>query len=258
MFALLRQVAQPFGCLFLLMALGIATLWIRRKEDRRKLVPLTLVFGLLYLVCTPLFGHLAVGSLEWRFPPEGAKARRGAQAIVVLGGYFFAIDVERGRAEPELAADTIYRCMHAARIYRAGPPIPLLVSGGKVNGDMPDVSIASLMADFLVQLGVRREDVIVEGESRTTHENADASAWILRERGIGKIVLVTDAIHLERAARSFRKAGLVVETSGCFYHAGRRSWSLTMLIPSPSAAKGTLDACHEWFGLLWYRINGWV
>ncbi len=191
MFVLLRHVAQPFGCLFLLTAVGIASLWVRRKERRRKLVPLTLVFGLLYLGSTPIVGHFAVGSLEWRNPPRSIEDRAGAQAIVVLGGYFFAVDRQHGHAEPELAYDTLYRCLHAARIYKAGPPLPVLVSGGKVNVDMPGQSIAALMGDLLVQLGVRREDVIVEGESRNTHENAEASAGLLRERGIGSILLVT-------------------------------------------------------------------
>jgi uncharacterized SAM-binding protein YcdF (DUF218 family) len=111
---------------------------------------------------------------------------------------------------------------------------------------------------LLVQLGVRREDVIVEGDSRNTHENAEASAWLLRERGIGSILLVTEAMHMERAARSFRKAGLNVTASGCFYHAGSWEWSPLMFFPSPGASKGTLEAVHEWLGLLWYRLNGWV
>lgn len=258
MFGLLRQLAQPFGCLFVLTAIGIARLWVRRKEDRRRLVLLTLVFALLFLVCTPIVGHFAVGSLEWRNPPQAVGRREDAGAIVVLGGYFYATSADLGRAEPELAHDTLSRCLRAARVYKAGPPLPVLVSGGRVNSDMPELSIAALMGDLLVELGVRREDVIVEGESRTTHENATASAGLLRERGIRKVVLVTEALHMERAARSFRKAGLVVLPSGCVHHAGKRAWSPWMLFPSPSAAKGTLDASHEWMGLLWYWMNRWI
>jgi uncharacterized SAM-binding protein YcdF (DUF218 family) len=258
MFHLIRQLVQPFGGLFLLTAIGIASLWIRRKESRRKLVPLTVVFALLFLVCTPIFGYVAIGSLEWRHPPKAVADRERAQAIVVLGGYFFAADAGRARVQPELAYDTLYRCLHAARLYKAGAPLPVIVSGGKVNGEMPRLAIASVMADMLVQLGVRREDLVVEDSSRTTHENAEASASILRLRGITNILLVTEAIHMERAARSFRKAGVHVDASGCFYHAGKPSWSPWMIIPNPRAASGTLDACHEWIGLFWYWLNGWI
>jgi hypothetical protein len=79
-----------------------------------------------------------------------------ARAIVVLGAGVVPPDGPRDRAE--LDHDSTLRCQHAARLYHQGRPCKVVVSGGKVDPDEPGPPVARVMADFLIQLGVRERD----------------------------------------------------------------------------------------------------
>jgi uncharacterized SAM-binding protein YcdF (DUF218 family) len=112
------------------------------------------------------------------------------------------------------------------------------------------------MRDFLIGQGVGKEHIIVEDHSRTTYENAVASADLLKASNVVEIVLVTDASHLYRATRCFRRQGLTVHPLGCRYRTSsfRVDWSY--LLPNPEAAQEVHDAVHEWLGVLWYWLRG--
>jgi uncharacterized SAM-binding protein YcdF (DUF218 family) len=47
-----------------------------------------------------------------------------------------------------------------------------------------------------------------ENRSRTTHENAQYSAAILRGAGIGRVILVAHAFDMRRATAEFASAGI--------------------------------------------------
>ena len=50
-------------------------------------------------------------------------------------------------AEPELGSDTLLRCLHAVRLYKARPGL-MVVSGGKVDANTPGPTLAKAMHDF--------------------------------------------------------------------------------------------------------------
>jgi len=60
----------------------------------------------------------------------------------------------------------------------------------------------------ITQLGVPEAALLVEPESRDTVENAREVARLLRPRGGRFVLLVSDRVHLPRAALLFRLAGL--------------------------------------------------
>ncbi len=173
---------------------------------------------------------------------------------MVLSGYIHVVDKEGTRVE--LGGDTLYRCLRAAEVYRQGKPCPVLVSGGKVNPEAPGPTLAAAMRDFLLRQGVAEEDLIVEDRSTTTYENAVESCRLLEERGLHKIVLVTDAAHMYRAADCFRKQGAEVVPCGCRYRATGMEWSPWAFVPNPAAAGASQEALHEWLGTAWYRLRG--
>lgn len=173
-------------------------------------------------------------------PIPGMRPGGPAQAVVVLGagrtrrGETFRVP-PRGlrRAEAGLAVAEAER-------------LPLLLSGGRANGEGP--SEAALMAEALRH---RWRDAVpwLEENSRTTWENARFSAALLKDHGIRRVVLVTDAAHLCRAALSFRAQGIEIEP-----HA-------TSPLPSPgwmpSAEALALlpEIYYEWLALLIYKLR---
>jgi uncharacterized SAM-binding protein YcdF (DUF218 family) len=253
MYRFVVGLAQPGFLLGLFILLVAANLWRKRRETRRRLLLLTVPLALLALWCTPVVGQLALGSLEWSYPPL-AERPADTEAIVVLSGYVHVLD-DNG-TKVELGADTLYRCLRAAEVYRQGKPCPVLISGGKLNPDAPGPTLAGAMRDFLVQQGVSDSDLILEDRSTTTYENAVESRPLLEARGIHRVVLVTDAVHLGRAGACFRKQGFDVVPCGCRYHGTHFDWSFAAFVPDLGGGSGCQEALHEWLGVIWYRLHG--
>jgi uncharacterized SAM-binding protein YcdF (DUF218 family) len=244
---------QPYPLLYLLTLVGLVRVWRNSVGNRRWLLLVTVPFGLLGFVSLPVVGHLALGSLEWRYPAQD-KVPDDAGAIVVLGDSLRP--PSDAAPEAELGADTLLRCLHAARLYKAKPGL-VLVSGGKVDPSTPGPTLARAMRDFLVGQGVKEQDLLMEERSTTTYENAVLSGEFLSRRGINKIVLVTSASHMQRSQRCFQALGFQVVPSACDYRATWFSWSLSaFVLPDPHAAAGVELAMHEWLGMAYYWMCG--
>lgn len=255
MYHFVVAVLQPYPLLFVLTGLGLANLWRKRKESRRRLLLACLPFAGLWVMSLPFVGYLALGSLEWQYASVEALPAE-AQAIVVLSGDVLRPDAVRKRAE--LGESTVSRCLRAAELYREGRPCPVVATGGKVDPAAQGPSTAELMRALLVSLGVRSEDLIEEDRARSTYENARETARLLEPRGIRTLVVVTDAAHLPRAIRCFRKQGITALPGGCRQRATVFQFSPLSLLPSAGSARSFLEACHEWLGLAWYRLHGWA
>jgi uncharacterized SAM-binding protein YcdF (DUF218 family) len=253
MYFFFSQLVQPYTLGMLIAAFGLIMLWRKRREQRRRLLLVTVPFAVLFLLSVPVVSHLVLGSLEWQYPPQ-EKRPSGAGAIVVLGGGILYPPVEG--AKPEVDQSSMERCVQAAKLYHQGKPCPVVVSGASEVSEEGGPSCADVMKDFLLRLDVRPADILIEGASRTTYENAVESCKLLKERRITRIVLVTQAFHMPRAVRCFRKQGVEVVPSGCGYLATEMKFSAHIFLPNAGAALRCELAFHEWLGSLWYRLHG--
>ena len=135
---------------------------------------------------------------------------RGSGSVNAPGGHDAAVVLlgcvvgERG----ELPGTCLARVRRAAEVAREREELLVVVSGGRRWGDVAE---ATAMARGLVAEGVAAERIVLELLSFTTRENARYSARLLRERGIGRVVLVTSDFHLRRARFCFEAEGLEVE-----------------------------------------------
>jgi uncharacterized SAM-binding protein YcdF (DUF218 family) len=146
------------------------------------------------------------------------------------------------------------RCRYAAWLYEHWNAVPMLVSGGSPQPDK-SWSYAGSMRDYLLRYGVPEDKLIVEDRSATTFENAVFSARILRSKSIHRIVLVTDAVHMFRAQRTFERLGFAVTPAPCDFHSVYE-WGLEDFLPSTRAVTWNDEVMHEVVGALWYRLKG--
>jgi uncharacterized SAM-binding protein YcdF (DUF218 family) len=172
-----------------------------------------------------------------------------AKAIVILGGgRSFAAPEDGNRDQP--STQTLARLRHGARLHRL-TGLPVLVSGGAP--DRGSESEAAVMARALredFQIPVRW----IEDTSENTAQNAAHAATMLREAGIDRVLLVTDAIHMSRAMQIFSGTGLSpVRAPTDFF--SRKNLSAEDFIPNPRFLKQSHYALHEWIGMLWYRLR---
>lgn len=173
------------------------------------------------------------------------------QAIVVIGGGLEHVALEY-RSEWTVNARTLLRLRYAAKLARE-TRLPVMVSGGKAPGST-DVSEAEVMAAVL------REEFAIpvawqETASRNTVENARLSRDILLQRGINRIILVTQAYHMPRAESEFRKAGFDVLPAPTAFIGRTAGFSAFDWIPSVRALEHVFLLSHESLGMLWYRLR---
>ena len=127
---------------------------------------------------------------------------RPSQAIVVLGAAQFD-----GRPSAVFRA----RLDHAADLYDDGIAPTIVVTGGKQERDR--FTEATAGADYLVSKGVPDSAILRETTSRSSWESLSATANFLEERGMTRVVLVSDPFHSLRIESIADELGLDAVTS---------------------------------------------
>ncbi|MBC5624037.1 YdcF family protein [Clostridium sp. NSJ-49] len=79
----------------------------------------------------------------------------------------------------------------------------LILSGGKVYDD---VTMAELMKNHAIKLGVSSENIILDKEANSTYENALFTKEIIEENNFKSIILVTSEFHSRRSKAAMEKA----------------------------------------------------
>lgn len=196
-----------------------------------------------------------VSQCLWKLLPQATPldfaAAREAQAIVILAGG------KRRQALEFDGADTINgfsleRARYGAWVARR-IDLPILVSGGIVFRGTAE---ALLLREALEkEFGVKVR--WVETESRTTHENAQGSMRVLQPEGIRTIVLVTHALHMQRAQGEFAAAGFKVIPAPTVIPNPNveRSPFIFWLIPNSTALRESTYVLHEVLGDLARRMG---
>ena len=229
MYRFAGELFQPFAFLILFTSLAFVFLCVTQRLALRRALPIALGLIGLWALSTPGAADIAVRSLESRYPP-GSPTAGVVDAFVVLGG---GVRSPRDR-HPELAESSIVRSVCTAKLYHRDGPLPIVVTGGSPSGP-GGVAPSPLMGELLEFLAVDRRDIIIESESRNTLENARETAYILNQRGLRRVALVTEATHLPRAVMTFRAQGVEVIPTGCNYRtSAMRGEGMYRLLPSHS------------------------
>jgi uncharacterized SAM-binding protein YcdF (DUF218 family) len=247
--------SKTFGLLLLptnfLIALGLfaALLLLTRFAafGRGLLVIVILVLAIAGL--SPL-GNILLSPLESRFPAWDAS--RGApDGIVVLGGPIDAdVSVVHGMPVTLGGAD---RLIQAAALARRYPNARILFTGGSANLITAGAKEADYAAEILTSLGIAKERLILERQSRNTYENAVFSKAIVTPKPGERWLLVTSAYHMPRSVGLFRKVGFAVEPYPVDWRVGDiLDFDGNVIL----GLRRTDIAVREWMGLIAYRLRG--
>ncbi len=246
---IIKQLALPPSSLLLLLLLSVT---LRKRWPKLAMASFIISIGGLYMMCLPITVEYAARALETEAPlaqQQWTVLSQQAEAIVVLGGGRESNDPAWQGDQPSLMA--MQRVRYAARLAKASE-LPVLVSGGLHFGQPP--SEAQLMADSLEQ------DFTViprwlEHESRTTWENAEFTAKILRAEGIKRIVLVTNAWHMPRSRWSFEQFGFEVISAPVGFLSVSNGRPLNGWLPEGKAMWQNTALLNEAIGAVLYRLS---
>ena len=241
---LIATLLLPPMNLLLIFAAGIFLLHINHKYAKPVMLS---SLGLFWIASTPYFAEGTLHLLET--PTTALEANHpSADAIVILGGgtYFHAPEY---LGQDTVSDQTLPRLRYGARLHRE-KGTPILVTGGQPLGNEyseAHLMRASLLQDFHVPVRW------VEDASDNTLENARNSFQILQQTG-KKIILVTHAWHMPRAAMVFRHVGFeVIEAPVMF--TTRYQTDLLAFLPRAEALRDSKIFSHEIIGLIWYRLK---
>jgi uncharacterized SAM-binding protein YcdF (DUF218 family) len=197
-------VISPLGLALLLGLLALLLFW--RRHDRAATTSAVAALAWLWLWSTPAASLGLRSRIESRYPDVPVASLPMADAIVVLGGSVTPPESPGQLVDLAGGADRVW---HAGRLYKAGKAPLILLSGGS-DPDYSVMSEAEAMQVFLRDLGVPDEAMLLETESGNTQQSAENTARLLQARGIHRVLLVTSALHMERALHEFEGQGLEV------------------------------------------------
>jgi uncharacterized SAM-binding protein YcdF (DUF218 family) len=248
---LVSQLLAPLA-LFFFAALGVALFGCRGRA-RRVLLAL---LALLWLSSADIVVDPLLAAWESAHPPLALADVPAADAVVVLGGMTEGRPAHAlpDRVEFESSVD---RVLEGARLVRAGKAPRLVLSGGSSDpfGRTPPES--PQLAAWLSAMGlVEPERIVIEAGSRSTHENAQRTAALARDGGWRRVILVTSALHMRRAAAAFGRTGLEVVPYPVDYVSQRPGVGPGDLLPAENALLHVRRLWREVLGIAAYTLTG--
>jgi uncharacterized SAM-binding protein YcdF (DUF218 family) len=244
----------PIVCGLLLIAIVV----FRRKPKAARGAMIAALL-ILFVASNQWFSKLVTGPLESRILPHGPLPH--AEAIVVLSsGLEPATPPQPAIVLDDAGAN---RLLYAAQLYRQGQAPTVIVNGGRMPWSKSSPPMSEGMAVVMEVMGVPKSAIIQEPDSANTYENAVDVKAILGARHIGRILLVTSAMHMPRALALFRQQGIDAIAAPCAFlsvnhHDENGAWqdAVLGLIPNADGLRLTSMAVKELLGLAAYRAAG--
>lgn len=176
---------------------------------------------------------------------------------IVLGGGLVAYDEQNDQLVYGQSSD---RILQAIDMYNAKRVKKILISGGSGSLLKNNDSEAVLMKKFLINIGIEKNDILIDSLSRNTNENAIETKRVLTKNNIkGDYILFTSAIHMRRASACFEKQSMkcdIYSTNNTFREKERK---LNYFLTPSSLAFYQWDAIlHEITGMITYKYMGYI
>ena len=150
------------------------------------------------------------------------------------------------------------RLLNTLELFHKGIIKKIIITGasGSLSSDLKE---ADILKSFLIRIGIPREKIIVENQSKNTHENAIYTELTCKELEMDKysFLLITSDYHMRRSLSCFKKTGLnitpFVKESDEFH------FDLEYLIvPQTNVLFKWKVLFHEIVGYFMYKLMGYV
>jgi uncharacterized SAM-binding protein YcdF (DUF218 family) len=163
-----------------------------------------------------------------------------ADAIVVLGAGV--------RRDGTLSNSSLRRTIRGIDLYRRGLANTVVFTGPRNRTGYAEAEVRAALA---MQVGIPSTAMVLDTTARTTREEAEHVAALLRERRGSRILLVADVEGMRRATAVFERVGFNV---------------LPVPTADPSAVEGapgarlvlTREIFMELLALVYYRTAGYI
>lgn len=172
---------------------------------------------------------------------------------LVLGG-FSKKDTSLNRA---VFFDANDRLMQAIKALKKGKIKKIMISSGSASVLYQELKEADAVYEYLKEIGIPDTCIIIENQSRNTHENILFSQKILDSMGIkNKVLVFSSAWHIPRVKLCLKNS-MQADFFACnFLSDHKRDYSPSnLLVPTAAALSNTELLLKEWVGYLFYWIK---
>jgi uncharacterized SAM-binding protein YcdF (DUF218 family) len=239
---------KPLTWIIVIFLIGLIT-----KDPKRKKRMMLAAFLMLLLFSNPFFFRMLAKAYEKK--PVVLNAGEKYQAGIVLGG-FVSYNIKQNEAYFNPASD---RFIETALLYKKGNIAKVIVTAGNGYVVKHNFHEASFIKDRLVELGIPAQDIFTDGLSRNTYENAMNAKKICDSLHLlGPFLLISSAMHLPRAEKSFIKQKLNIRSYPCDFiteNISNNFWE-DYLFPSSLTLNNWDSFIKELSGLVIYKIIG--
>ncbi|MBE9103890.1 YdcF family protein [Nostoc cf. edaphicum LEGE 07299] len=103
------------------------------------------------------------------------------------------------------------RINHAINLYKNGSVKTIIFTGGVGESNEPAEAIVG--KNYAIAQQVKAADILIETQSRTTHQNLKNALEVANAHQLTKFLIVSDPLHMKRAVLMARGLGMDAHSS---------------------------------------------
>jgi uncharacterized SAM-binding protein YcdF (DUF218 family) len=246
-YTILKGFLDPLFIVFVLLFISFILFLLNCKKKGGALILLLSIVLIYGASIAPVANYLCY-YLEKDYINNPAAGNKNIDAIVVLGGGTKDINALKDTFNTGIESLCL---LHAVVVYNKTGAKPFVCSG---KGD-GKVSEAEVMARLAEKLGVPKEKIRIEPNSKNTGENAAEVNKIFINKNIN-VGLVTSAFHMKRSEREFKRYfNNVVPLPAHYLYSSPMGNTVIRYMPQSKELYKTSIAFKEIVAQLWYRLK---
>lgn len=233
----------------LVLLLVLASIWAgsnKRISKTKKWLIWGSTIAISYLSTTLVISKYVLNNLEG-FAPKKIINASEYDAIAILSG-----GIKRGLFEDnssKVGEQFLKRLISGLGLYESSKK-PIIILGGKTLKNEPAESETA--EKILIELGVPKEKIILDVNSRNTYENMLELSKIINKYKFKKVVLVSSAIHMKRSLDTAKKMNLPVIAYPSAYLVDKKI-HIEDILPSQKNIRINAILIYELLGNIKYR-----
>jgi uncharacterized SAM-binding protein YcdF (DUF218 family) len=226
----------------------------RRTRRRRRICGAVGLLVLFFASSPPI-----ANALFWMLEHSATSTYRPDttyDAVILLGGVGEE-EAMKASGQPSYN-DNVERLVMTHRLLRDGHARVAIVSGASSTPELAAYGDSVVLTQQLVDWGTAKERVIAEDRAMNTRENAVFTKAIATARGFERVLIVTSAFHMPRAAECYAAVDMNVDTLAVDFRADPIAYhGLGKFLPRAHSMAMTSAVVRELFGRWIYRMKGY-
>lgn len=220
----------------------VVSLIIKRRRLKQGILALSVAIALLFTNGPLLQTAVKAWSKPYNIPLDTARVYEFA--IVAGGSVGYSPDWRQVDFN-----DRADRITEAIRLYRLGKIRKLYLSGESAFNLIHGISYAPQFLQYMKEMGVNPEDIILEQHARTTRENIlNLKKFLTTQNTDTPILMITSGWHMRRLMKGFAGSGLHLVPYGVDVPSPTPTVQWEDFIPSWKTARGWQELIHELVG----------